>query len=210
MDVVKQLFRAGYGTKEIAYLRDGLKTMGIKGDPHKSMKRFVQGLERVKSLDTLRKQTKEAEGELKATRRDLSAAKAELKSMRDTTLKALNEARDEVTAEMRGVMAELKEDVKGWGKIQRETGKLQRDIISAQNFMAFMREDEVLEKVPLSFTTALMGRISLWITKRHSQVRVAPSKEVQGKDNSLSTWHKYSLAALAEFVDEALDGLRKS
>jgi chromosome segregation ATPase len=220
VDVVKRLFRTGYSTKDITHLSEGLKTMGIKDDPQASLKRLVKGLEKAKSLIVLNEQIKEAEAELKAIQRDLNAAKAELKSMNDTTLKTIGDARetavteiektgDEVTAEMRGVLAELREDVKGWGEIQREAGKLQGDIENAQNFMAFMQEDEVLEMAPPSFASALMDRIRLWINKKHSQVRVAPSKEAHAKDDSLITWKKYSLVALAEFVHEALLELGK-
>jgi len=100
INAVLKLFEAGYSTEDILQLSKGLKIMGIKGDPKMSLKRLIEGLKRAKSLEILREEKEETEKELKAIRRDLNAAKAELASIQKTTLKILRESREAALAEI--------------------------------------------------------------------------------------------------------------
>ncbi|MGD0496453.1 MAG: hypothetical protein ABSB28_10545 [Candidatus Bathyarchaeia archaeon] len=212
VDAVKQLFRAGYKVEDISALREGLKVMEIKGDPEMSLKRFVDGLQRVKSLETLRKQNEEEKTKLEAIRRDRRAVEAELTSMKDTTVKALNEAREaavtevekveqEATAEIRGVLTNFKEDLKEWGEIKAEAGKLGDLIDLAYRLMGIKTvSPEILGKVSTSEIASLMERIWVWTTVR------LPNEYGTLKYNEYVTlkYNRLNIPVVAEFLTEEL------
>jgi len=70
----------------------------------------------------------------------------------------------------------------------------------AKAFMAFMYEDEILEKFSAPFVTALMYRVALWIAKRYPQAKSKPPDDMGGLDS-----HKYyDLGDVAVFLVWAL------
>jgi predicted nucleic acid-binding Zn-ribbon protein len=91
--VAESLLEDGYTTEDVKSLKHGLDVLGIKGRPHASVTRIINGLAKLKSLMDLEGKLCRRRGELAALNRDKESVKSELETAKELTLKTIEEIR---------------------------------------------------------------------------------------------------------------------
>ena len=118
--VTESILKEGYSTKDLQALRRGLKAVAVKDNPDLSIARYIDGLQRIRSLTSLNDDIDTATKTHKTLLKNIKTAEGILSVYQNTVLQTLNEAKDRAIKEFNAVDEKIIRDFNSAGQVAIE------------------------------------------------------------------------------------------
>jgi len=181
VEITESLLKEGYSTEDIRSLKHGLDVLGIKGEPHASVTRIVNGLAKLRTLLDLEERLCRKKEELAALNRDVESVKNELETAKAVTLKTIEDVRGLSVQAIANTAQQSNDQMKQTtekleAKVTESLGKMDAQIQQATEiYKAEVKEITEIERRRAEAEEALgPGLVLVGMLRSHEYLKMVP------------------------------------